>query len=163
MSDWQAIRGDASALPTDPKNMRFRPLGVSIVGLLVRIAGAWQLVIGILAISEALTTTRASRFFQGQFLGGVSNGYLWFAGLVAIAFGLILWRVASNLVEGDPSARIFVVALAVLNIIFALLSFPWGIAGMLLNLLVIYNLSSAKSTRWFAESSYEVKRASAFE
>ena len=163
MSDWYAIRGNASALPTDPKNMRFRPLGVSIVGLLVRIAAVWQLAVGIFCISEALTSSQASRLFKGQYLGSVSDGYLWFAGLVAIAFGLILWRVAATLVEGDPAARIFVVALAVLNIIFALLSFPWGIAGMIINLLVVFLLSSSSSVRWFAASKFEVKRPSAFE
>jgi hypothetical protein len=71
--------------------------------------------------------------------------------------------VAATLVEGDPAARIFVVALAVLNIIFALLSFPWGIAGMIINLLVVFLLSSSSSVRWFADSKFEVKRPSAFE
>jgi hypothetical protein len=55
------------------------------------------------------------------------------------------------------------VALAVLNIIFALLSFPWGIAGMIINLLVVFLLSSSSSVRWFADSKFEVKRPSAFE
>ncbi|CAB4799210.1 unannotated protein [freshwater metagenome] len=143
--------------------MRFRPLGVTIVGLLVRIAAVWQLAVGIFCISEALNSSQDSRLFKGQYLDNVSDGYLWFAGLVAIAFGLILWRVAATLVEGDPAARIFVVALAVLNIIFALLSFPWGIAGMIVNLLVVFLLSSAGSVRWFADSQFEVKRPSAFE
>jgi hypothetical protein len=34
---------------------------------------------------------------------------------------------------------------------------------MIVNLLVVFLLSSAGSVRWFADSSFEVKRPSAFE
>jgi len=162
MSDWQSIRGDAAALPTDPNNMKFRPLGVTVVGILVRVAAVWQFVVGVFAISEAITSSPASRFWKGQYLGTVSDGYLWFYGIVAILFGALLWWVASTLVDGDPTARLIVVALAVINVIFALFSFPYGIIGMALNVLVLALLSTPSTSRWFADANYKVTRPNAF-
>ena len=162
MSDWQSIRGDAAALPTDPMNMKFRPTGVTVVGILVRIAAVWQIILGALAISVAISSSQAERFFKGQYLASVSDGYLWFFGLVAIAFGALLWWVASTLLEGDPTARLIVIAIAVIDIVFALFSFPYGIIGMVLNILVIALLSTSAASRWFADANYRVKRPNAF-
>lgn len=162
MSDWYSIRGDAAALPTDPLNMKFRPASVSLASLLVKVAAIWQFILGILVIWSAISTSQLERLFKGQELAKYSDGRLWFTGLIAIFFGLILWNVAKSLKEGDNTARIFVIALAVLNIVFGLLSHPWGIVAIVLNALVLYLLANSGSARWFADSTYEVKRPNAF-
>ena len=106
MSDWYSIRGDAAALPTDPLNMKFRPASVSLASLLVKVAAIWQFILGILVIWSAISTSQLERLFKGQELAKYSDGRLWFTGLIAIFFGLILWNVAKSLKEGDNTARI---------------------------------------------------------
>lgn len=163
MSDWQSIRGDAAALPTDPMNMKFRPTGVTVVGYVVKVAAIWQFIVGAFAITEAITTSQASRFWNGQYLATVSDAYLWFYGIVAIVFGALLWWIARTLVQGDQTARLVVIALAILNIIFALFSFPWGVVGIIVNTLVIIGLSTNAAARWFQEDAgYRAGRDNAF-
>jgi hypothetical protein len=162
MSDWQSIRGDAASLPTDPMNMTFRPGGVTFVGVLVYLVAGWQALVGAFAIITAISSDQKDRFFKGQYLGGVSDGYLWFWGLVAIALAFLFFTLARTVLLGDDFARTVIIALAVLNIVLALFSFPWGIASVILNVLVIVLLTSPKATRWFNQIEYNPKAPNAF-
>ena len=162
MSDWQSIRGDAASLPTDPMNMTFRPGGVTFVGALIWVAAVWQAVVGVFAIIVAISSDQRERFFDGQFLGTVSDGYLWFFGLASLALAYLYIVLSRTLLAGDDFARIITIALAVINIVFALFSFPWGILSMVLSILVIALLCSPKATRWFNQTDFEVKGPNAF-
>ena len=163
MSDWQSIRGDAASLPTDPMNMTFRPTGVGVVGVLIWAAAIWQAMVGVFAIIVAISSSQVERFFNGQILGGVSDGYLWFFGLASLALSYLYIILSRTLLLGDDFARIIVIALATLNIVFALFSFPWGIATMILSILVIALLCGPKATRWFNQTKYETKGPNAFQ
>jgi hypothetical protein len=162
MSDWQSIRGDAASLPTDPMNMTFRPGGVTFVGALIWVAAIWQAIVGVFAIIVAISSTQAERFFKGQYLGGVSDSYLWTFGLLSLALAAIYIIIAKTLLDGDDFARVIVIVLASLNIVFALFSFPWGVLSMIVNILIIGLLVGSKATRWFAQTRYEVKGSNPF-
>jgi hypothetical protein len=163
MSDWQSIRGDAASLPTDPMNMTFRPTGVTVVGYLIWVAAAWQAIVGVFAIIAAISSDQAERFFKGQLLGGVSDSYLWFFGIASICVAYLLVIVARSLLEGDDFARIAVIALAALQIVFALFAFPWGVLTLIASVVIIGILCGPKATRWFDATSYEIKRVNAFQ
>jgi hypothetical protein len=163
MSDWQSIRGDAASLPTDPMNMTFRPGGVTFVGALIWVAAIWQALVGVFAIIVAISSDQKERFFNGQYLGTVSDSYLWFFGLASLALAYLYIVLSRTLLQGDDFARIVVIALAVLNIVFALFSFPWGVLSLIVNVLVIALLSGPKAARYFKQTDFEVKGPNAFQ
>lgn len=162
MSDWQSIRGDAASLPTDPMNMTFRPTGVTIVGALIWVAAIWEAIVGVFAIIVAISSSQAERFFNGQFLGNVSDSYLWAFGLLSLALAAVYVIVAKTLLAGDDFARVVVIVLAALNIVFALFSFPWGVLGMILNIIIIAILVGPKATLFFSQTKYESKGTNPF-
>jgi hypothetical protein len=162
MSDWQSIRGDAASLPTDPMNMTFRPLGVTIVGKLIWVAAIWQAIVGVFAIIVAIFSSQVERFFNGQYLGGVSDNYLWTFGLLSIALSLIYVTIAKTLLVGDDFSRIVVIVLASLNLVFALFSFPWGVLAIIVNVTIIALLAGPKATLWFAQTKYQTKGSNPF-
>jgi hypothetical protein len=162
MSDWQSIRGDAASLPTDPMNMTFRPTGVTIVGGLIWVAAIWQGIVGFFAILTAISSSQVERFFNGQYLGGVSDRYLWAFGLLSVAMSVIFVIIAKTLLAGDDFARVIVVVLATLNIVFALFSFPWGVLSMIVNLLIIGILVGPKASLWFNQTKFEGKGTNPF-
>jgi hypothetical protein len=163
MSDWQSIRGDAASLPTDPMNMTFRPGGVTFVGALIWVAAIWQALVGVFAIIVAISSSQKERFFEGQYLGTVSDGYLWFFGLASLALAYLYIVLSRTLLAGDDFARVVVLALAVLNIVFALFSFPWGILAIIVNVAIIALLSGPKASRFFNQTDFEVKGPNAFQ
>jgi hypothetical protein len=109
---------------------------VTFAALMLGLAGIWNSIDGILAISSSRVYTATSVFV-------FSNLNTW--GWIVLILGIIQLIAAGSLVAGSEFARWFGIAAAGLNAIGQLMFVPvypwWAIAMFTLDVLIIYGLA----------------------
>ena len=147
MSDWQSIRGDASRLPTDPRNEIFQPVGLTAVIVFMWIGAVVNFLWGLDLILHA--ARMSSLTFRVTGPAGSGQGYWWFMGALTIAVGFIYVAIARGLRRGDPNFRTLAQIFAVIDIVFGVLAFPGGIFQIVIGGLVLWILSREDMRKWF--------------
>ena len=128
-----------------------RPFGVTLVGILVAIAGILNLTFGILIVfsSFGANPTYVNNF--GQEIT-VSSFFLWFNGTLMILLGLIYFWLTRMTFAGSATAQLLISVLAVINIVFGFFHFGNGGAfQIILNLIIILIVNSAGAKIWFSQ------------
>jgi len=127
-----------------------RPGGVTVVAILIGVLGVlavfhagWMLV---LSFSSSATL---NALFQGE---TVSRFTLLLMAVLSFILGLIYWWIMQLVLIGSASARIIIVMIAIINIVFALFNLPYGFISIVLNLIVLAMVSTASAKLWFTQS-----------
>ena len=129
-----------------------RPFGVTIVGILVALAGILNLTFGFIIMFSAFgdNPTYVNNFGQEV---TVSSFYLWFNGALMILLGLIYFWLTRLTFAGSATAQMLISVLAVINIVFGF--FHLGNGGafqIILNLIIILVVNTDKAKLWFSQS-----------
>lgn len=129
-----------------------RPFGVTIVGILVALAGILNLTFGILIMLSAFgdNPTYVNNFGQEV---TVSTFYLWFNGALMILLGLIYFWLTRLTFAGSATAQVLISVLAVINIVFGFFHFGNGGAfQIILNLIIVLVVNTDKAKVWFSQT-----------
>lgn len=129
-----------------------RPAGVTLVGILIAIAGILNLVFGIMIMLSAFgdNPTYVNSFGQEV---TVSSFYLWFNGSLMILLGLIYFWLTRLTFAGSATAQVLISVLAVINIVFGF--FHLGNGGafqIIVNLLIILIVNTDRARLWFSQT-----------
>jgi hypothetical protein len=129
-----------------------RPAGVTLVGILIAIAGILNLVFGIMIVFSAFgdNPTFTNNFGQAV---EIPTLYLWFNGGLMILLGLIYFWLTRLTFAGSATAQVLISVLAVINIVFAF--FHLGNGGwiqVIVNLLIVLIVNTDKARLWFSQS-----------
>lgn len=129
-----------------------RPAGVTLVGILIAIAGILNLVFGIMIMLSAFgdNPTYVNSFGQEV---AVSSFYLWFNGSLMILLGLIYFWLTRLTFAGSATAQVLISVLAVINIVFGF--FHLGNGGafqIIVNLLIILIVNTDRARLWFSQT-----------
>ncbi len=128
-----------------------RPFGVTVVGILIALAGILNLTFGILIVVSAFgdNPTYVNSFGQEV---TVSTFYLWFNGTLMMLLGLIYFWLTRLTFAGSATAQVLISVLAVINIVFGFFHFGnGGWIQILVNLLIILIVNSAGAKIWFSQ------------
>lgn len=129
-----------------------RPFGVTIVGVLVALAGILNLTFGVLIFVSAFGDNPTYINSFGQEVT-VSTFYLWFNGALMILLGLIYFWLTRLTFAGSATAQLLISVLAVINIVFGFFHFGNGGAfQIILNLLIILVVNTDRAKVWFSQS-----------
>ena len=129
-----------------------RPAGVTLVGILIAIAGILNLTFGILIVFSSFgdNPTYVNNF--GQEIT-VSTFFLWFNGGLMILLGFIYFWLTRLTFAGSATAQVLISVLAVINIVFGFFHFGNGGAfQIILNLLIVLIVNTDKARLWFSQS-----------
>ncbi len=129
-----------------------RPAGVTIVGILVAIAGVLNLAFGILVIFSSFgdNPTYVNNFGQEV---SVSTFFLLFNGGLMILLGFIYFWLTRLTFAGSATAQMLISVLAVINIVFGFFHFGNGGAfQIILNLIIILVVNTDRAKLWFSQS-----------
>lgn len=129
-----------------------RPVGVTLVGILIAIAGILNLTFGILIVFSSFgdNPTYVNNF--GQEIT-VSTFFLWFNGGLMILLGFIYFWLTRLTFAGSATAQVLISVLAVINIVFGFFHFGNGGAfQIILNLLIVLIVNTDKARLWFSQS-----------
>ena len=129
-----------------------RPVGVTIVAILIVLAAIFNIVIGVLLIFSAFGENPT---FINHITGEemqVSGFYLWFNGGLMILLGLIYFWLSKMPMIGSASAHMLISVLAVLNIIFGFFNLGYGGWGqIILNLVILLIINTNRAKLWFSQ------------
>jgi len=128
-----------------------RPAGVTVVGILVALAGIVNLVFGSLLVISAFgdNPTYINNFGQEV---TVSTFYLWFNGFLMVLLGLIYFWLTRLTFAGSATAQMLISVLAVINIVFGFFHFGnGGWLQIMVNLLIVLIVNSAGAKLWFSQ------------
>jgi hypothetical protein len=129
-----------------------RPVGVTIVAILIILAALGNIVIGTLLIFSAFGENPT---FINHITGEeqtVSGLYLWFNGGLMILLGLIYFWLSKMTMIGSASAHMLISVLAVLNIIFGFINLGYGGWGqIILNLVILLIINTNRAKLWFSQ------------
>lgn len=129
-----------------------RPAGVTLVGILIAIAGILNLVFGIMIMLSAFGDNPSYVNSFGQTVD-VSSFYLWFNGSLMILLGLIYFWLTRLTFAGSATAQMLISVLAVINIVFGF--FHLGNGGafqIIVNLLIILIVNTDRARLWFSQT-----------
>ncbi len=123
-----------------------RPVAVSILVVLVVISAIYNVVIGVLLMLAPLGTNPGFTDLAGN-THEVSGFYLFFSGAIDLIFGLLMFWLARIAMAGSNQAYVLINLLAVLNIVFGMLSLPfgWGIVTLSVIALILVNLPGSRA------------------
>jgi hypothetical protein len=130
-----------------------RPVGVTIVAILIVLAAIGNIVVGTLLIFSAFGENPT---FINHITGEeqtVSGFYLWFNGGLMILLGLIYFWLSKMTMIGSASAHMLISLLAVLNIIFGFFNLGYGGWGQIIvNVIILLIINTTRAKLWFLQS-----------
>ncbi len=128
-----------------------RPVGVTIVSILIVIAGVFNIVLGSVLFFAAFgeNPTYVNHLGQEE---TVSTFYLWFNGALMILLGFIFFWLAGLAWRGSATAQMLISVLATINIIFGFFHLGAGGWGqILINLAILLIVNTARAKIWFSQ------------
>lgn len=123
-----------------------RPVAVSILAVLVLLSAIYNVIIGVLLMLSPLGANPTFTDLAGN-AHEVSGFYLFMTGLIDLIFGLLMFWLARITMAGSNQAYVLINLLAVLNIVFGMLSLPygWGIVAISILALILVNLPGSRA------------------
>ena len=129
-----------------------RPVGVTIVGILIILAAVFNIVVGAMIIFAAFGDNPTFiDHMTGQSVT-VSTFYLWFNGALMILLGIIYVWLSRLTFAGSATAQMLISVLAVLNIIFGFFNLGYGGWGQIIvNLIILLIVNTQSAKAWFSQ------------
>lgn len=128
-----------------------RPFGVTLVMVVIGVAAILNIVVGTLLVFSIFgdNPTFTDPFGTTREVGG---GWLIFNGLISIVLGFMYFWLIKMTAIGSATAQFIIQMLAVINIVFAIFSLPYGWYTMLLSVIILLLVSGASATQWFRQT-----------
>jgi hypothetical protein len=122
-----------------------RPAAVTVLVVFVVISAVYNTIIGTLGMLAPIGPNPEFTDLAGN-VHQVSGFYLFINGLITFIFGLLMFWLARITLAGSTQAFMLINVLAVLNIVFGMLSLPygWGIIAISAVALILVNLKSSR-------------------
>lgn len=128
-----------------------RPFGVIVVAVLIVFAAIFNLWMAIWLLMASFGGSVAFTDLSGN-SQSISAFYLFVnAALSFIMFLIYMWLMRLTLV-GSATAHLIISMFAVINIVFALFRLPYGWGMIVINLIVLLLVNTAKSKAWFSQT-----------
>jgi hypothetical protein len=135
---------------SDKKTVR-RPFGVTLVALLVAVAAIMNITFGILIMFSIFgdNPTFTDPTGTAREVGGF---WLVFNGGIMVLLGLLYLWLIKMIMLGSTTAQFIIQMLAVINIVFAIFTLPYGWYTILVSFIILILVSGAKATMWFRQT-----------
>ena len=123
-----------------------RPVGVSIVVVLIVLSAVFDLILGTWLVIAAFTSSPTLTDHLGNTIE-VPGFYLFINGLLSVVLGLMYFWLAKMTLIGSATAHMLIVVLSAINMFYGLFRLPygWGIILVSLLIIVMVNTKSAKA------------------
>lgn len=123
-----------------------RPVGVSIVVVLIVLSAVFDLIVGTWLMIAAFGSAPGLTDHLGNAIE-VSGFYLFINGALSVILGLMYFWLTKMTLIGSATARTIIIMLAAINLFFGLfrLPFGWGIILVSIIIMVMVNTKSAKA------------------
>jgi hypothetical protein len=128
-----------------------RPFGVTVVTVLLVIAGLWNLWIGSLSIFSSFGENPTFEDFYGV-PHSIPTFQLWMFGLLSIFLGLIYFWLTRMTLIGSATAHSIISVFMIINIVFAFFRLPYGWFAILVSLIVLLMVNTQAATAWFKQA-----------
>jgi nitrate reductase gamma subunit len=127
-----------------------RPFGVVFISILLFIAGIYNIIIGFALMF--LKPSLSSITNEAVNVDNIPFGWLIVSGILAVILGLMYFWIARLALAGSQTAYVLINFLALLNIIFALFSLPFGWGALALNVLVLILVNTQNAKAWLSQT-----------
>lgn len=127
-----------------------RPFGVILVAVLILLAGLFNLVFGVWLVLAPATLALTDH--TGSALANVPTFYLFMNGVLSIVMGFIYFWLLRMTMVGSATAHLIISMFAIINIVFALFRLPYGWTMIVVNVLVLLLVNTAKAKAWFSQT-----------
>ena len=128
-----------------------RPFGVTLVAVLVAVAAILNITFGILIMFSIFGDNPSFTDPTGT-VREVSGFWLVFNGAIMVLLGFMYLWLIKMIMIGSTTAQFIIQMLAVINIIFAIFTLPYGWYTILISFIILIMVSGAKATMWFRQS-----------
>ena len=128
-----------------------RPFGVTLVMIVIAIAAVFNVVLGVFMILAPIgeNPSIVDPFGTEHQIGG---GWLIFNGIITLILGLLYFWLIKMTAIGSATAQVIIQMLSVINIVFAIFNLPLGWYTILLSVIILLLVSSARATMWFRQT-----------
>lgn len=128
-----------------------RPFGVTLIAVLVAVAAILNITFGIL-IMFSIFGDNPTFIDPAGTTREVSGFWLFFNGGIMVLLGFMYLWLIKMIMIGSTTAQFIIQMLAVINIVFAIFSLPYGWYTILISVIILILVSGAKATMWFRQS-----------
>lgn len=128
-----------------------RPFGVTLVAVLVAVAAILNITFGILIMFSIFGDNPTFTDPAGT-TREVSGFWLFFNGGIMVLLGFMYLWLIKMIMIGSTTAQFIIQMLAVINIVFAIFTLPYGWYTILVSFIILILVSGAKATMWFRQN-----------
>jgi len=128
-----------------------RPFGVTLVAVLVLVAGIFDLLIGAWLMLAPFIDAPSITDLDGTPLG-VPTFYLFINGLLSFVLGLMYFWLTKMTFIGSATAYVLINFLAAINIFFGLFRLPYGWGIIILSGLALILVNTRAAKLWFTQT-----------
>jgi hypothetical protein len=128
-----------------------RPFGVTLVAVLVAVAAILNITFGILIMFSIFGDNPTFTDPTGT-VREVSGFWLVINGAIMVLLGFMYLWLIKMIMIGSTTAQFIIQMLAVINIVFAIFTLPYGWYTILISFIILILVSGAKATMWFRQS-----------
>lgn len=129
-----------------------RPFGVVFIAILLIIGAVYNIIIGFTLMFLPATLTDSLTDVTGAAVQNVPTFWLVISGIMSVILGVLYFWLSRITLAGSQTAYLLVNFLAVLNIIFAMFSLPFGWGALILNVIVLIAVNTSASKAWLSQT-----------
>jgi hypothetical protein len=128
-----------------------RPVGVSIVVVLIVLSAVFDLIVGTWLMIAAFGSAPDLTDHLGNAIE-VSGFYLFINGALSVILGLMYFWLTKMTLIGSATARTIITMLAAINLFFGLFRLPFGWGIILISLLIIIMVNTKSAKAYFTQA-----------
>ena len=128
-----------------------RPVGVSIIVVLIVLSAVFDLIVGTWLVIAAFAGGPTLTDHLGNAIE-VSGFYLFINGVLSIVLGLLYFWLTKMTLIGSATARVIIIMLSAINLFFGLFRLPFGWGIILVSLLIILMVNTRSAKEYFTQA-----------
>jgi hypothetical protein len=128
-----------------------RPIGVSIVVVLIVLSAVFDLIVGTWLMIAAFGTAPSLTDHLGNAIE-VSGFYLFINGALSVILGLMYFWLTKMTLIGSATARTIIIMLAGINLFFGFFRLPFGWGIIVVSLVIILMVSTKSAKAYFTQT-----------
>ena len=129
-----------------------RPFAVIVIAVLLVLAAIYNLAVGIWMLMASFGVATASFTDHLGHAQQTSSFAFFVSGALFVIMGFIYMWLLRLTMAGSETAHFIISAFALINIVFALFSLPFGWGQILANVVVLLIVNTRASKAWFSQS-----------
>lgn len=128
-----------------------RPVGVSIVVVLIVLSAVFDIIIGTWLVIAAFGGGPTLTDHLGNSIQ-ISGFYLFMNGALSIVLGLMYFWLTKMTLIGSATARTIIIMLAAINLFFGFFRLPYGWGIILVSILIMLLVSTKSAKAYFTQT-----------